>query len=342
MIAALPGIAMLACTVLGAAMLISTTRSKWQTAGIVASFAFISGNAEVFSLPFLLLLIILVCIAFSHKNYQLKAMFLDHSTSKLMLAVIILFTGIAVNLASPGNHKRLTFSQTQTLSQVNSTTRETQIIPRTFFLEKKSAANMIFNKKNRFWLFLFVPFFFAGAAYGNPFPKKVVMKIAGVLLTATICCIIVIIPMMEFVFKNLGPLRTWLPLTTLASAGLFSLFFITGQHMTSWGNKMKHIETLVLIFIIFMFSKHIAEHIPNAMIYSRAYDERVALLRNITSAQSHGAVEVHALPSPLLFVPAEIRHDPESMVNKRFVCANNLPFDVLLSDSETAGLESND
>lgn len=279
---------------------------------------FIGGDSETFSFP---LLFILVSILFFYSFKKQKFTLLFYKTDsgiKIIFASVFLFTGVFVNLSLPGNSSRMIHE----VKHNNLRIMAGEQPPKTSFYENKTILETIFQSKNRMWIFLLIPFAFAGAGIKNEINTiQFTSKILLILAFSILACAIIMVPVMEIVFGNLGPLRSWMNISALITFVIFFLFLFTGRKLNSFFNPNRIFFTLVSLAIIFQIGKHIVWHFPHARNYAVSYDKRVSKLRELNSAGIPENYILEPLADEWLYVSASNQGNNKNKINRNFACA---------------------
>lgn len=154
--------------------------------------------------------------------------------------------------------------------------------------------------------------------------KMLYINLIAVVFTA----LLTFLPLL-YVFGNLGPERAWIPLNYMVCASFFFWSFYYGNKLAIKNRNFSIIKYIMAMSAIVVMSLYVFRHYPQVSAFSKAYDERTALLINHKLSGTTTPVYCEKLPDPGP-LPAQELNNYDFRTNKGLERAMQLPFKVYL------------
>ena len=311
----------------GLALLLRDERTILQTLAMWICFVFVGSGAENISVSVFFGMIFFLGSVYINRKLTFKNILKDAIMRKTLPVFIIFLFSMASSLLAPGNFNRIHYEQTFRGQN------KLEIIPpgKMDFNDKKPETDLVLQRKNIVWLFLSAIGFFIGAkSSSKSVDHKQGKKLFRFLLLMTGISAIVTLAFMELVFHTLGPLRSWLPVTTAVTFLIFYLSFRAGIFFREKIPGLEIISSLYYFLVLVLFVMQISNHLPLVRAHAMAYDERVAMLKGLERSGNKNTIELDPLPISGILLPSEITADEKDVPNKKFAKAIGITFPVKL------------
>lgn len=315
----------LALCLLGTAFIIRERQHFIDYIVLIVCFAYIGGGVENFALLLLCLLGITLAILLYIHQFDVKKIISNTLFKKLFVASIALAMSTTFTVTAPGVSNRMAFHDSEYMGHyAQKFSEDVDVhISNIVLLEATHFVYRIGHRKHIAFvllvsLWVFFGFYFRkhGIKKGTVFDTFSVQKlvILSIALFLTVS-LITFLPLV-YVSGDLGPERSWMPISLCIQILSVFWFFYLGYKINSLSMYIRSLMILLFLGSILILSLYISRQYPVVSAYSKAYDIRIALMDSENQNGRNNTLVLEPLPSPGMLMSGEISPEVSGRFNR--------------------------